>query len=57
MLYDIIRSPQARRDIRQFARYLKREAGETVARAWLGALEHDIEIILANNPQRILLVR
>ena len=50
MPYEIIRSSRARQDIRQFARFLKREAGDAIARAYLGALEHDLEVVLANSP-------
>ena len=35
---------------RAFARYLKREAGDTIARAYLAALEHDIRTVIANSP-------
>ena len=50
MPYEVIRSSRARHDIRQFVRFLKREAGDTIARAYLDALEHDLEVVIANSP-------
>ncbi|MGD0430018.1 MAG: type II toxin-antitoxin system RelE/ParE family toxin [Acetobacteraceae bacterium] len=50
MPYEIVRSPTARRDIREFVRYLKREAGDATARAWLDALEHELQSVIANHP-------
>lgn len=35
---------------REFIRYLKREAGDTVARRWFDALERDLGIVIAHNP-------
>jgi plasmid stabilization system protein ParE len=50
MPYEIVRSARARQDIRQFARFLKREAGNVIAGSYLGALEHDLEVVIANSP-------
>lgn len=50
MSYEIRRAPLARKDIRDFIRYLKREAGEAAARRYFEALEHDITRHLADNP-------
>lgn len=50
MPYEIRRSPQARDDIRDFFRYLKSEAGETIARKYLSQLVHDLTYLIANNP-------
>ena len=50
MPYEIHRNARASRDFRQFARYLRDEAGQRVARYYLEALEHDLEIVIANNP-------
>ena len=50
MPYEIHRNSRVSRDIRQFARYLRREAGTAIARNYLEALEHDLEIVIANNP-------
>ena len=50
MPYEIIRTPRASRDIRQFVRYLRQEAGTSIARMYLEALEHDLEVVLANSP-------
>ena len=50
MPYEIIRAPQFRRDVRQVARYLLREAGDTVSRTYLRALEHDLEVVITNSP-------
>ena len=48
--YTVIRSIPARQDIRQFGRYLKQEAGVVIAQKYLAALEHDIQTVLASNP-------
>ena len=50
MPYEIIRSALARRDIHRYFRYLKHEAGETVSRSYLAALEHDIRVVIASSP-------
>ena len=50
MPYAIHRNGRASRDIRQFARYLRREAGPAVASRYLAALEHDLEVVIANSP-------
>ncbi len=50
MPHEIHRNSRASRDIRQFTRYLKREAGTETARTYLAALEHDLEIVIAHNP-------
>ena len=50
MSYQIIRTPHARRDIRRYFRYLTQEAGEITAQAYLAALEHDIRVVIAHNP-------
>ena len=50
MPYSVIRSVPARRDIRQFARYLKREAGVAITQKYLTTLEYDILTAIANSP-------
>ena len=50
MPYTIRRSPQARKDIREFFRYLRTEAGESIALKYFDALEHDLFDLIANNP-------
>lgn len=50
MPYEILRTPRARRDIRRYFRYLKHEVGEIISRSYLAVLEHDIGIVIANNP-------
>ena len=50
MPYEIYRSPLASHDIRQFVRYLRREAGIPIAHLYFNALEHDIEVVIAHNP-------
>jgi plasmid stabilization system protein ParE len=50
MPYTIRRSPQARRDIRDFFRFLRKEAGVAIAHKYLEALEYDMLHLIANNP-------
>src|SRR5436309_347774 len=50
MPYQIRRAPQARRDVREFIHYLKREASEITAGRYFELLEHDITELIANNP-------
>jgi plasmid stabilization system protein ParE len=50
MPYEIRRSPQARKDIRDFFRHLKTEAGERIARKYLEELDHDLFELIADNP-------
>ncbi len=50
MHFTIRRSPQARKDIRDFFRYLRSEAGESIALKYLSALEHDLLHLIAKNP-------
>jgi plasmid stabilization system protein ParE len=50
MPYTIRRSPQARKDIRDFFRYLRAEAGEAIALKYFEALEHDLLHLIANSP-------
>jgi plasmid stabilization system protein ParE len=50
MPYQIRRAPQARQDIRDFIRHLKREVSEPTARKYFDALEHDITDLLARTP-------
>ena len=45
MPYRIRRNIRASRDIRRFARYLAREAGEAIALSYLAALEHELAAI------------
>ena len=51
MPYQIVRSLQARRDIRDFVRYLKAEAGDMIARACLTAPERELEVVLTHRPK------
>jgi plasmid stabilization system protein ParE len=51
MRYEVRRNDRATRDIRDFARYLKRSAGAAVARIYLTALEHDLETVIATRPR------
>lgn len=50
MPYQILRNGTVARDIREFVRYLQREAGDTIAYNYLTALEHDLEVVIANSP-------
>ena len=50
MSYEIRRGRQARQDIRNFIRHLKREASESVAQKYFDELEYDLLQLLANNP-------
>jgi plasmid stabilization system protein ParE len=50
MPYQIRRAPQARGDIRNFIRHLKREASEETARKYFAELEHDIIYLIGNTP-------
>lgn len=54
MPYEVVRSPQARSDIRHLARYLTQEAGATIAAAYLDALERDLVGVIANNPNAFI---
>lgn len=36
--------------MREFVRWLKREAGIAIARKWLEALERDLDVVIANTP-------
>ena len=49
--WQVIRSATARRDIRQFIRYLQREAGAAAALTYAGRLEHDIQVLIASSPE------
>jgi plasmid stabilization system protein ParE len=51
MRYEVRRSALATQDIRDFARYLKRSAGTAVARTYLSALEHDLDVVIATRPR------
>ena len=50
MPYQIHLNTIASRDIRQFFRYLKREAGEVIALNYLAALEYELQVVIANSP-------
>jgi plasmid stabilization system protein ParE len=50
MPYQIRRAPQARDDIRNFIRHLRREASEEIARKYFAELEHDIIYLIGNTP-------
>jgi plasmid stabilization system protein ParE len=50
MPYQIRRAPQARQDIRDLIRHLKREASEATARKYFEELQHDITYLIANMP-------
>jgi plasmid stabilization system protein ParE len=50
MPYQIRRAPQARDDIRNFIRYLKKQASQDIARKYFAALEHDIIQLIATTP-------
>lgn len=52
MAFKVRRSLQARKDIREFFRYLRRQAGENVAQKYLDALTNDLVKVIANNPHR-----
>jgi plasmid stabilization system protein ParE len=50
MAYTVRRSKQARKDIRNFFRYLRCEAGESIALKYLDALDSDIARLIPNHP-------
>jgi plasmid stabilization system protein ParE len=50
MPYQIRRSPQARADIRNFIRYLKKHANIDTARKYFAELERDILFLIADSP-------
>jgi plasmid stabilization system protein ParE len=50
MPYQIRRSPQARADIRNFIRYLKKQASVDIARKYFAELERDILFLVASTP-------
>lgn len=50
MSYTIRRSPQVRKDVREFFRYLRREAGGRVAQRYFEALEYDLLRLIAESP-------
>jgi plasmid stabilization system protein ParE len=50
MQHAVRRSPQAAKDMRDFFRYLRVEAGEAIALKYFDALEHELLYLIANNP-------
>lgn len=50
MRYEILLNARATRDIREFGRYLTREASGTVAESYLRALDHELLGVIAIRP-------
>lgn len=50
MTYRLVRARRAREDIRDFARWLGEEAGPRITARYLAALEHDLRVVITENP-------
>jgi plasmid stabilization system protein ParE len=48
--YRLITTQDAQRDIREFARWLKEEAGPRVAARHLAVLDHDLRAVVCESP-------